>query len=233
VHRLIFLLKKAKFIYKTEGLMSLLRNGFTFLVGCVFKCRYYYLYEHTMKQRNETDFLPKIKAFDFQIVTTSQQADELEAKGFDLRSLSPKTKKCLDRGAFAFCILIGNEVAHVSWVAMTAEAKKAIEPIPYPVDFSNKEACTSNTITAEKYQGNGLMTYGKYKVFEFLREKGIMIVRNGIDTQNIASQRVHAKFGPRIYAKARYLYLMGLQFRKMIPLVSDQPSTGNHETSKS
>lgn len=218
IHRLTALFRRAKRVFQTKGLVPLLRKGFAFLVDYFFKYETLYLYEHTMKERNEADFLPKVQNFTFQVVSTNQQANELGANGFDLRSFSTYARRRLDKGAIAFCILIGREIAHVGWVAMTEEAKNTFTPYPYRVDFLNKEACTGGTITIPKYEKKGLMTYGYYKRFQFLRERGIVTSRNAVARSNIASQRVHAKFGPKIYAKGHYLKILRWKFWKETPL---------------
>ena len=213
------LFRRAKYIFESEGLKPLFRRGFTFLIGYFFQYGTFYVYEHTIKEGNEADFMPKIQNFTFQVVFTNQQANELCANGFDLRSFSIYARRRLDKGAIAFCILIGRELAHIGWVAMTEEAKNTFEPYPYRVDFLNKEACTGGTITIPKYEKKGLMTYGYYKRFQFLRERGVVTSRNAVDTSNIVSQRVHAKFGPKIYAKARYLKILWWKLWKETPLV--------------
>jgi len=49
----------------------------------------------------------------------------------------------------------------------------------------------------------GLMKYGYFQRFEFLRGLGIKTSRNSVDVTNVASQRVHAKFNPEIYSEAK------------------------------
>ncbi len=210
-----------KDVLQKEGLIPLLRKGFTFLARYFFRYGTYYLYEHTMRERNEADFMPKIQNFAVHIVSTNQKADELVANGFDFRSYAIYIRRNLDRGAIAFCIFIGRELAHLGLVAMTEEAKNTLDPVPYRVDFLNKEACTGGTVTIPKYRGKGLMAYGYYKRFQFLRERGIVTSRNAVGTKNIASQRVHAKFGPRIYAKARYLKILWWQYWNETPTCAD------------
>ncbi len=212
---LSFLFIRAKDILRKEGLIAFLRRGFAFLV----QYRTFYLYERTIKERNEVDFMPRIQDFTFKIVSTNQQADELAANGFDLPLDITNARYRLEKGAIAFCIFVEGELAHIGWVAMTDEAKKTIDPHPYQVDFSKKEACMGGAENIPKYRGKGLMTYGEYKRDEFLRERGVETCRNAVEVGNVASQRVHAKFSPRIYAKARYLSVLGWKFWKETPLV--------------
>ncbi len=52
------------------------------------------------------------------------------------------------------------------------------------------------------------MTYGLQERIQFLRGKGIITARYLVAKKNITSQRVLARFNPRIYAEARYLRIL-------------------------
>jgi len=212
------LLRRAKEIFQTEGLLPLLRRGSVFLAGYFFRYDNYYLYEHTIKERNEADFLPKMQDFTFKVITTTRQADELAAAGFNFGTHHPNARRDLDKGAAAFCFFINGELAHFGQVAMNEAAKNTFDSVPYQVNFSAKQACTGGTWTNPKYRGRGLMVYGYFKRFEFLREQGIETSRNGVEVGNIASQKAHAKFGPRIYGRGRYIKLFGWRHWKEMPL---------------
>jgi len=212
------LLERAAEIFQTEGLLALLRRGFIFLVGYFFYYNRCYLYEHTIKPRNEADFLPKVSDFTFKIITTTGQADELAAAGFNFGTHHPNARRDLDKGAAAFCFFINGELAHLGLVAMNEAAKNSFDSLPYRVDFSGKQACTGGTWTNPKYRGRGLMVYGYFKRFEFLREQGIETSRNGVEVGNIASQKAHAKFGPKVYASVRYLKVFGWKSWKETPI---------------
>lgn len=216
-------LRRAKDILQTEGLAPLLRRGFEFYI---FQYGNYYLYEHTLKERNEADFMPKIRDFTFKIIHTNEEADELAATtGSDFRRRFVNAGNGLDKGAIAFCFFVEGEIAHIGWVALSEEAKKALDSLPLKVAFSNNEAYTGGTETIPEYRGNGLMAYGYFKRFQFLREKGITASRNAVTVNNIASQRAHAKFSPKISAEARYLKLLWWKFWREMPLAQ----TGHSE----
>ena len=216
--RVMETVRRAKQILQTEGFPSLLRHVLSFLNRGCFQYETYYLYEHTLKERNEAEFMPRIQNFTFKIVSNNQQADELAADGLEFRSIINNSRQWLDKGAVAFCIFADAELAHIGWVAMTEEAKNTFDPIPYRVDFSNKEACTGGTWTNPEYRGNGLMVYGYFKRFQFLRERGIRVSRNIVAKGNIASQTAHAKFAPKIHGEARYLKILWWQFWREKPL---------------
>ena len=165
-----------------------------------------------MEVRDEADFLPKTGELTVEIVSSNQQADELAKRFADFRGTIGNARQCLDKGAVAFCIYIGGELAHIGWVGMTEEAKNTFDPIPYRVEFSKKEACTGGTVTVPKFRSKGLMKYGYFKRFQYLRENGIRVSRSAVETSNIVSQKVHAKFNPRIYGKGHYIRLFWWKF---------------------
>ena len=149
---------------------------------------------------------------------TGLEADELEAEGLEFLSQAVNARESLDKGAIAFCIFVGPELAHIGWVAMTEEARRGVDALPYRVDFRNGQACTGGTVTTPKYRGKGLMTYGYWRRFQYIGEKGVRTSRNAVDTSNIASNKVHAKFNPRIYAQARYVRILWWKWWKEKPL---------------
>jgi hypothetical protein len=135
--------------------------------------------------------MPKIKDFTFRIISSNEQADELATDGIDIRAYSSKSRQGLDKGAIAFCIFIGRELG---------------------------EACTGGTVTLPKYRGNGLMAYGYFQRFRFLRERGIVVSRNAVAKNNVISQRVHAKFNPEVHAKGYYLKILWWKFWKEVSI---------------
>ncbi|MFC1980355.1 hypothetical protein ACFLVS_05900, partial [Chloroflexota bacterium] len=203
----------------TEGLISLINRGAAFLIRSIFRYGTFYLYEHTMGNHNEADFMPRMQDFTFKLVSTNQQASELAANGFeDFRSRFLNARRSLDNGAIAFCIFHGSELAHIGWVAITEKAKRTIDHLLYQVQFSDNQACTGGTVTVPKYRGKGFMAYGYFQRFEYLRKHGITTSLNAVNTSNIISQKVHAKFGPTIYARARYIKILWWQFWKEVPI---------------
>ena len=163
--------------------------------------------------------MPKIQNFTLHIISTNQEADELAAKGLDFRSYSYQAHRNLEKGAIAFCIFVGQELAHIGWVALTQEAMDAFELYPYRVNFLDKEACDGGELSIPKYRRKGLQTYIGFKKRQFLCEKGIKITRCSIAKSNIASQRVSNKFKPKVYAKARYLRILWWKNWKETPLM--------------
>jgi len=219
ISTLVAMLKRAKDILQTEGLKPLLTRGFAFVSVWLVQYRDYYLYEHTLEDGNEADYLPEIQDFTLKIISSNEEADKLaEAMGSDFRRRFVTARSMLDKGAIAFCIFVKGGIAHIGWVALSEEAQKAVDNLPHRVDFLDHEAYTGGTETISQYRGKGLMAYGYFKRFEFLREKGIVVSRNAVAKSNIASQKAHAKFSPRVHAEAKHLRLLWWHFWKEKPL---------------
>jgi RimJ/RimL family protein N-acetyltransferase len=175
-----------------------------------------------MKERRESDYLPRTQNFTFKIIRTNQEANELALNGFqDFRLRWRNAKRGLKYGGVAFCIFVEHELAHIGWVAFNKEAKDTFDPLPYHVNFSVDQACTGGTWTNPKYRSQGLMTYIYFKRFEFLRQMGIKTTRNAVEKYNITSQKVHAKFGFTVLAEAHYLRLIYWYFKKEKQLRQD------------
>jgi len=217
---------RAKLILQTEGFVPLIRRGFPFVVERFFRCRTYYLSEHTVediRKLNEADFMPRIDDFTIRIISTNQEVDELEAEGFEFlefRSPVASTRQRLDKGAIAFCIFVERELVSIAWVAMTQEAKDSLDEPPFRVDFAKGEVCGGNVWTNPKYRRMRLSEYNRFKRLEFMMETGGVLWRRAIPTGNIAVRIGYARIGPKIYAEARYLKILWWKSWKEKPLTN-------------
>lgn len=179
-------------------------------VGSRIYCRkYFYLFEHTIKPRDPAPFLPRLDNYEMRVVASNPEADRLAAEmGFDFREHILNARRRLERGVVAFPLFAGGEFAYVGWTALDAGAKAALDAHPYTVDFAGGQACTGGTFTMPAFRGRGLMTYGYYRAFEFLAQRGFVSTRNVVEVGNVASQKAHARFVPRVCARARYTRLL-------------------------
>ena len=230
VTKLTSLFSRAKQIYETEGIVALLRRAFSFVIGHSFQYQTYYILERTLenvRKLNEADFMPKIDHFDLKIVSTNQEADELEADGLEFRSHVPHGRERLDKGAVAFCIFVGRELASIGWVAMTQKAKDSLNEPPYKVDFLNNEACVTAVWTNPEYRRMGLREYGAFKRHRFMLDHGVITRRIVIAKRNIAFHTGSAKAGSRAYAEGRYLRILWWKSWRERPLsVKEQEAIG-------
>ena len=125
----------------------------------------------------------------------------------------------LDNEVIVFCVFVNKKLVHTGRLATTKRGKVFVDNLPFEVNFSQGEACTGSTWTLPEFRGKGLMKYGYYRRFELLRELGYQVTRNSVETSNIASQRVHEKFKPAIYAEAEFRkVLLFIKFWKEIPI---------------
>ena len=204
------LLRRAVDVWRTDGFASMVTRGTETARSLLFQWETFYFYEHSIEERNPADFKPRIENTTVRIVRTIEDAEELAvATGCNLLRRFVGTRRRLQNGAIAICVFVDGEAAHIGWVALSEEAKKTLDAQRYKVNFANNEASTGGNETVPKFQGKGLMTYGYYLRFEFLRERGIKVSRNAVEKGNMASQKVHSKFGPKIYAEAHSLEVLG------------------------
>ena len=212
------LLRRAKDVFRTEGLPALLRRAFRLAGPWFFDCRRYYLYYHEVRELDEADFVPRIQGFTFKAICNNEEADELAATtGVDLRRRFVTARKRLDRGAIATCIVVNGEIAHIGWLALSEEAKKAVDSLPCRVDFSNREAYMTDAQTIPKYRGKGLMAYGGFRRMQVLRERGVLTARYTTAASNTVAQRALTRFSGRKYARARYVKLLWWKSWKETP----------------
>jgi len=211
------LFERAKQILQTEGFLSLGKRGFAFGVSHLFEYQTYYLWGNVIeyvRNSNDADFMPKTDDFSLKIVSTNQEADELEAGGLEFRSQVNNARERLDSGAVAFCIFIGRELANISWVAMAQRAKDSLNQPPFKVDFSNNESWSGGSWSSPKYRRKGLQVYNNLKRFEYLLDKEVVVDLGAIEKGNISSQKANTEFGGKIYAEGRHLKILWWKFWK-------------------
>ncbi|MGB2798801.1 MAG: hypothetical protein WBC82_02995 [Dehalococcoidia bacterium] len=218
------LFSRAKQIYQTEGGIALFRRACTFVAYSLFEYRTYYLWGNDVedvRSSNEADFMPKVDNFTLKIISTNQEADELEAGGLEFRSHVPNGRERLDKGAVAFCIFIGRELANIVWVAMTQQAKDSLNQPPFKVDFSNNESLSAGSWSSPKYRRKGLQVYNNLKRFEYLLDKAVVVDWGALEKGNIGAQKANTEFGGKIYAEGRHLRILWWKSWKETPLPLD------------
>ena len=152
------LLGKARQIYKAEGVVPLLRKVAAFLAYCMFEYRSYWLYAESIASYadlNEADFMPRIEGVTFYIISSNEEADELEAQGFPFRSQVANARRSLEKGATAFCIFVGQELASIAWHAPNRDAQRSLGEPPYPVDFEKDEICSGGAVEQSEVSATG------------------------------------------------------------------------------
>ena len=221
MHSLTFLLNRAKQIRQTEGLKPLISRASTFILHLFFVYQTYYLYaEYTrdLPDIREADFMPKTDDFTPKVVTSNEEADELEAQGLEFRSTIPNARKRLDSGAIAMCIFVGRELANIGWFAMSQEAKDSLGEPPYRVDFSNRESVVGGLWTNPRYRRLGLRVYNRYMSLRRALDNEIEVRRAAYAKRNLPAIKGRASFYHQPYAEGRYLKILWWKSWKEKPL---------------
>lgn len=176
-----------KRILQEQGLVSFLRQIFIY--------RTYYIYENIL---DGPQFTPKVDNVSLKILSKPEQFDELVENGFNLSYWDINTfKEKASRGVIVFCVFVKQDLAHITCVALSEEAKNAVDPFPLTMDWQN-EACSGQSRTDPNYRRMGLLTYVYSEIFRFLKERGLLRDKFTIEKNNIASNKALAKFGSRV-----------------------------------
>jgi hypothetical protein len=214
------IIKKANYLYRTEGIMPLIKKGFAFFLKFVYQSRWYYIIEHTPQNLKEIDFLPDLHGFSFRLIENKDiSADEPQSKY--LYEQVPDAYERLDAGAAAFCVFLGDSLVSLGWVAFTEKAHKSLFQPPYKVDFNKGQASTGGGWTSPQYRGRGLAKYVYYKRLEYIWNEGKNLSRAAVITGNIASLKMHANFSQTIIAKGRELKVLWKKSWREIPVRLD------------
>ena len=207
------LVRRAFNLLRTEGLISLLRHTGSFaayLGSRIVLSRTVYLYEHSLVPRERSKFLPRLDSWELRVLHSNEDAERVAAEGFeDFRDAFVFARRSLETGAVAFCVYCGTELVHVGWLAVDARGRTAVDRIPFDVAFDEGQACTGGTYTKPTFRGKGLMPYGYFERFEYLRARGFTSSRNSVEVDNVASHKAHAKFNPTIYGVGWYRRVLG------------------------
>ncbi len=225
MQRLKRLTGRAREVYRSGGLPGLLRRGLAFLLRPLFEHRAYYLTGYNLEnlpQLDEARFMPRVDGFALRVVCSNEEADALEAEGFEF---APATggfrfdaRKALDSGAVAFCTYVGKELASIGWVALTQQAMDSLNERPMRVDFSGGESFTGNIWTNSKYRGMGLRLYRMHKKRQLLAEKGIKATRGYAAKRNVDAVRGIGRIDSAVYGEGRYLRVLWWRSWKERPL---------------
>ena len=210
------LYRRAKYVLRHEGARALVRQVFSFFASRLCACGRYYIYEKNLGSGNQgIDVQPEID-HTFKLISGLEEFDQLIAQGYDLRAMNFRPK--LERGAIAFCLFVGQELASVTWVARSKDAKKEIDYLPFGVDFEAGEVCSGASFTHPVHRGKGLLALTYSRIFPYLADAGLTRTRFSIGVSNVASHKAHARFKPLIVSRGRYLRLIWWHFWREKPV---------------
>ena len=221
------LFARAKHVYRTEGWASLLRRSFLFALQLLFVHRVYYLYasvlEHDQSLRDD-NLKPPFDDVSHMILFTNEEVDDLEARGYEFRSLIHDARERLDVGARASCVFVGKELANIVWVAMTQPAMDSLKEPPFSVDFAGRECWSGDAWTNPKYRRAGLFSYNDIMSRRQQFEQGIRVSKWAVGTNNTPTKRIAIRIGARVSAEGRRLRILWWKSWKETPTSQDQQS---------
>ncbi len=197
---------RTSYILRKEGWRALISRGISFVGSVLFSHGHFYIYEKELSTADEQIALqPRIDCTP-KIISSPAELDDLEARGYDFRAMRFRPK--LNKGAIAFCLFVGQELASVTWVAPNRQAKALIDCIPFTVDFAGGEVCSGDSFTDPSYRGKGLLGYTYCHILPYLVRCGIRRDRFSIEVSNTASRTAHARLNPRVTGRGRYLKIL-------------------------
>ncbi|NQT31013.1 MAG: hypothetical protein HQ588_01640 [Deltaproteobacteria bacterium] len=216
-------LNRARYIYRSEGAISLLKRLFSYLFSYIFSYEEYYVLHHFVGELNEAEFPPEDNDLTFKLITSNKMADDWAKRtGFDFRDQVLHARQRLDAGAVAFCVFIQNQLAHNGWVGLNQKSKNSIDPQPFRVNFSEHQGCVGGAETAPKFRNKGIMAYNWVHINNYMKEQGITMLTSIVATDNIAVYKAHTGFpSVKISAEARHIKFLWWQYWKETPLPED------------
>jgi len=148
---------------------------------------------------------PPVEALEVHVLHSEQDVERLAAAGYeDVRRVMRPVVRRLRSGAIGFVAFVNRNVAHVAWVAPTAEAKACVDAAPYRVDFADREACWGGAYTVGRFRGLGLHRHVMAWRLRYCHEHGYQVLVAAAAVDNVPSLRNHRKYGPRVRALGRY-----------------------------
>jgi hypothetical protein len=215
------LLARAKDIYRTEGWTSLLRGTFLFALHLLYvrwvQQVYASVLEHDQSLSNH-NLAPPLDDVTHMFLSTNEEVDDVEARGYELRSVVRDAGAMLDAGATAACVFVGKELGNVVWVATTQQAMDSLKEAPFTVDFAGGECWTGRAWTNPRYRQAGLFSYADIKSRRRQLEQGIRVSKWALGEHNIPSKRIAARIGATPCAEGRYRRVLWWRSWKEIPL---------------
>ena len=203
--------RRAKHIYRTEGLLTLAKRASAFGAAQLFRYGSYYLYENNgsaERMRRDAEFVPRVDGVTFAVIRTNEEADALEAQGFNFRKYAVDTESRLDKGAIAFCIFVGHELGNMSWLCTTEQAQHSLNEPPARVDFAKGEVWQGGAWTNPEYRRMGLYRYIWLKEGEYYRQNRIPKGRWVVAKRNVKALTAQSKAGNVRYGEGRLIKIL-------------------------
>ncbi len=215
--RISKLMARAREIKQEEGLFALFKATFLFLISPVYHRALFYLYENQVRTDSGiSEPQPKINKNDlvFKVLSSNQEANELEAQGYKLR-LNPNADyiRNFNNGVIAFCTFIGKELAAITWIIPSRQVQDRCGTPPIKIDY-NHEALPRGVWVNPKYRWLEIHRYNERNRERYLAEMGITMIRAPIDYANKTGQGFIEALGGKKYGRGRLVRILWWRFWK-------------------
>ena len=195
----------AEKIRLNNGLSALVLAGLRFLVKPFYARDLYYLYEKPLDlsaieakvAKNQSGI--NIPDLNFKVVTSNQEAEQLEKEGFVFRSYPTdfnlnhtRYTLLLDYGMIAFCTFVGKEFAAISWIIPSKKTQGKMKAPPLKVNY-NSEVFVMGIWCHPKYRGQGLHSYNSNNLNLYLARRGTKKLRGATVYKKTIQAMVEAR----------------------------------------
>ena len=209
----------AEKIRLNNGLSALVLAGLRFLVKPFYSRDLYYLYEKPLDlsaieakiAKNQSGI--NIPDLNFKVVTSNQEAEQLEKEGFVFRSYPTdfnlnhtRYTLLLDYGMIAFCTFVGKEFAAISWIIPSKKTQGKMKAPPLKVNY-NSEVFVMGIWCHPKYRGMGLHSYTSNHRDHYLARLGTRRLR-GATVYKKTIQAMVESMGSRKCGQANYTKIL-------------------------
>jgi len=137
-----------------------------------------------------------------------QKENDLIISDFDIDLI----RIMFDVNALAFCAIIDRHLAHITWVALSDEAKEKVEPWPMAINW-NVEACWGLAQTSPAYKRMGLYSCVHAQIGMYLKKNGIQNNKFTVKKSNLPSNKAMSHFNPIIFADGYFFKFFFWRFR--------------------
>jgi hypothetical protein len=210
--------RRMKRVREKNGTSGLIKSVFWFLVYPFYESAQYILFVKEVEPEYSTsERRPNIgtNKLTFKVVTSNQEADKLEAEGYNFRKYANEFNNYLKRytwlldcGLIACCTFVEKEFAAISWVALSKQVQDAIKAPPVKIDYENNEILARGMWVNPKYRGMELYRYTVRNRDKYLANRGVKRVLGPADYINKAGIGVAGAVGSKEYGRGRSIRIL-------------------------
>lgn len=224
-------LNRAQSILQNEGIAVLLKAIMLFLIRPIYSHTVFLLsirYLEGYSDLNEADYRLTVDNLVFKVVSSNQQADELEKESYSFRfyptdfNYDRQTyKDWLDKGAIVFCAFVDKELAAIRWAITSQKVQDAIETYPIKLNYEH-EVFLRGAWTNPKYRGQGLSKYLLFFIVDpWLAERGVTNARGTTSPSNTTGLGLQRAWGSANYGKGHLYKILWLKFWREVYFNND------------